>query len=133
MKVWLKCNYEGNSSHIFTARAQKSHNTTSVIKSDPTSDPTCQETYTYAKSWLKRDFVGIVLECQFLPYSLHLRFSAHARKTGSCCPILMPNELVLTILVPNHRAKFGDDRLRIADARVVRDGQTDRHRAETEL
>ena len=36
----------------------------------------------------------------------------------------MPNELVLTILVPNHRAKFGDDRLRIADARVVTDGQT---------
>ena len=39
----------------------------------------------------------------------------------------MPNELVLTILVPKHRAKFGDDRLRIADARVVTDGQTDRH------
>ena len=34
----------------------------------------------------------------------------------------MPNELVLTILVPNHHAKFGDDRLRIADARVVTDG-----------
>ena len=61
---------------------------------------------------------------KFSPYSLHWRFSAHARKTGSCCPILMPNELVLTILVPNHRAKFGDDRLRIADARVVTDGQT---------
>ena len=34
----------------------------------------------------------------------------------------MPNEFVLTILVPNHHAKFGDDRLRIADARVVTDG-----------
>ena len=61
---------------------------------------------------------------KFSPYSLHWRFSAHARKTGSCCPILLPNELVLTILVPKHRAKFGDDRLRIADARVVTDGHT---------
>ena len=37
----------------------------------------------------------------------------------------MPNELVLTVLVPNHRAKFDDDRLRVADARIVTDGQTD--------
>ena len=48
-----------------------------------------------------------------------------ARKTRSCCQISLPNELVLTILVPDHRAQFGDDRSRIADARVVTDGQTD--------
>jgi hypothetical protein len=63
---------------------------------------------------------------KFLPYSLHWRLFAHARKTGSCCPILLPNELVLTILVSNHHAKFGDDRLSIADARVMTDRQTHR-------
>ena len=31
-------------------------------------------------------------------------------------------KLIVTILIPNHRANFGDDRLRIADAIVVTDG-----------
>ena len=69
----------------------------------------------------------LFLNVNFLPYSLHWKFSAHARKTGSCCPILTPNELVLTIRVSNHHAKFGDDRVRIADARVVTDGHTHGH------
>jgi hypothetical protein len=32
-------------------------------------------------------------------------------KTGSFCPILMPNDLILTILIPNPHAAFDDDRL----------------------
>ena len=102
------------------------HNTTSGIKSDHAIRSGMPENL-YVKEILAKNAILWVFfsNVKFLPYSLHWRFSAHARKTGSCCPILMPNELVLTILVPNHRAKFGDDRLRIADARVVTDGQTD--------
>ena len=91
-------------------------------------DPACPKTYMLHEILAKNAILWVFFSnVNFLPYSLHWRFSAHARKTGSCCPILLPNELVLTILVPNHHAKFGDDRLRIADARVVTDGQTDRH------
>ena len=39
--------------------------------------------------------------------------------------ILLPNDVILIIRVPDHRAKFGDDRLRIVDARVVTDGHSD--------
>ena len=85
------------------------------------------KTYIYAKSWLKTRFCGYCSWMSIFALSLHWRFSAHARKTGSCCPILTPNELVLTIRVSNDHAKFGDDRLRIADARVVTDGQTGTH------
>ena len=99
------------------------HNTTSGIKSDHAIRSGMPENL-YVREILAKNAILWVffLNVKFLPYSLHWRFSAHARKTGSCCPILMPNELVLTILVPNHHAKFGDDRLRIADARVVTDG-----------
>ena len=103
------------------------HNTTSGIKSDHAIRSGMPENL-YTKEILAKNAILWVFfsNVKFSPYSLHWRFSAHARKTGSCCPILMPNELVLTILVPKHRAKFGDDRLRIADARVVTDGHTDR-------
>ena len=104
------------------------HNTTSGIKSDHAIRSGMPENL-YTKEILAKNAILWVFfsNVKFLPYSLHWRFSAHARKTGSCCPILMPNELVLTILVPNHHAKFGDDRLRIADARVVTDGHTQTH------
>ena len=103
-------------------------NTTSGIKSDHAIRSGMPENL-YIKEILAKNAILWVFfsNVKFSPYSLHWRFSAHARKTGSCCPILMPNELFLTILVPNHHAKFGDDRLRIADARVVTDGQTDTH------
>ena len=92
-------------------------------------DPACSKSYMFKKSWLKMRFCGYFFSnVKFLPCSLHWRFSAHAGKTGSYCPILMPNELVHTILVPVlYHAKFGDDRLRTADARVVTDGHTHRH------
>ena len=38
--------------------------------------------------------------------------------------MLTPNEFVLMARVPNDRAKFGDNRLKIADARVVTTGRT---------
>ena len=101
---------------IFLLRMRRNgHNTTSGIKSDHAIRSGMPENL-YIKEILAKNAILWVFfsNVKFSPYSLHWRFSAHARKTGSCCPILMPNELVLTILVPKHRAKFGDDRLRIA-------------------
>ena len=101
---------------IFLLRMRRNgHNTTSGIKSDHAIRSGMPENL-YTKEILAKNAILWVFfsNVKFSPYSLHWRFSAHARKTGSSCPILMPNELVLTILVPKHRAKFGDDRLRIA-------------------
>ena len=112
-------------SHILLRMAETARILLPVSNLTTPFDPACPKTYMLKKSWLKNAILWVFLSnVKFLPYSLHWRFSAHARKTGSCCPILMPNELLLTILVPKHRAKFGDDRLRIADARVVTDGHT---------
>jgi hypothetical protein len=76
--------------------------------------------------------------CDSIHFSILWGMFAHAQKghnsnshikcqdAGSCCPILLPDELLLTILVQKQSAKFGDYRLRIGDARVVKDGHTDR-------
>ena len=51
-------------------------------------------------------WVFVLVEVKFLPHSLQWRFCKHARETGKCCPILTPNELVLTILVQKTIQKF---------------------------
>ena len=102
-EFWLKTQFYGLFEPFFTAHSLKRP-----------FDPACRKTDLFKKSWLKtrfcRYFFAVV---KILPCSLYWIFSAHARKTGSCYPISLPSKLVLTILIPNHYAKFGDDQLKI--------------------
>ena len=111
-------------SHILLRMHRNSQITTSGIKSDHAIRSGMLEKLNVREILAKNAILWVFFSnVKFLPYSLHWRFSAHARKTRSCCPILLPNELVFTILVLNHSAKLGDDRLRIADATVVTYGR----------
>ena len=91
-------------------------------------DPACPKTYMFKKFWLKtrfcRYFSRMSIFCPILCIGDFLRMRVKPEVVVRFC---CPTKLVLTILVPNHRAKFGDDRLRIADARVVTDGHTHPH------
>ena len=112
-------------SHILLRMRRNDHTTTSGIKSDHVIRSGMPENLYVKKIFAKNAILWVfLLNVKFLPYFLHWRFSAHAHKTGSCHPILLPNEFVLTILVPKHRAKFGDDRLRILRMLVTTDGHT---------
>ena len=103
------------------------HNTTSGIKSDHAIRPACPKTYMYIKkSWLKTRFCGYFSRmsnfCLFFAIGDFLRMRVKPEVVVRFyCPTNLSSNLV-----PNHHAKFGDDRLRIADARVVTDGHTHR-------